>query len=142
MPDSPRRILVVDDSLDLCGFLEMVLRSEGYQVESANSLDAARERLEDSLPNVVIGDVRLPGSPPFAVLDLLKTRDETRDIPVLLCSGAVNEIQAQAERLRRERVLVLAKPFEIDALIASLSTLLQRSDSLPRETTARDTVAL
>ncbi len=117
MTHTPRRILVVDDAPDFLGFMETLLTSEGYAVAVAGSAPALRERLLIERPDLVIADVRMPGLAAFAVLDLLAADAKTRDIPVLLCTGAIQEVDEAAERLRRAGIEVLIKPFDIDDLL-------------------------
>jgi two-component system response regulator PilR (NtrC family) len=54
-------ILVVDDEKSICELLEITFRKEGHRVEVANSVEAARRKLESSLYDVIISDVRMPG---------------------------------------------------------------------------------
>lgn len=125
MTNTPRRILVVDDAPDFLGFMETLLTSEGYAVAVAASAPALRERLLIERPDLVIADVRMPGLAAFAVLDLLAADSKTRDIPVLLCTGAVQEVDEAAERLQRDGVEVLLKPFDIDDLLMRLARRLR-----------------
>ncbi len=97
--------------------METLLTSEGYAVAVAGSAPALRERLLIERPDLVIADVRMPGLAAFAVLDMLAADAKTRDIPVLLCTGAIQEVDEAAERLRRAGIEVLIKPFDIDDLL-------------------------
>ena len=54
-------ILVVDDEKSICELLEITFRKEGHRVEIANSVEAARRKLEGSLYDIIISDVRMPG---------------------------------------------------------------------------------
>ncbi len=54
-------ILVVDDERSICELLEITFRKEGHRVEIANSVEAAKRKLEGSLYDVIISDVRMPG---------------------------------------------------------------------------------
>ena len=55
-------ILVVDDEKSICELLEITFRKEGHRVEVANSVEAAKRKLEGSLYDIVISDVRMPGA--------------------------------------------------------------------------------
>jgi two-component system response regulator PilR (NtrC family) len=55
-------ILVVDDEKSICELLEITFRKEGHRVEIAHSVDEARRKLESSLFDIVISDVRMPGA--------------------------------------------------------------------------------
>lgn len=126
MTDHRTRILVVDDSLEYLSFMETLLTGEGFEVTVASSIGAARNHLRDGLPDVIISDVRMPDLPPFGVLDLLEADARTRDLPVLFCTGAEQEVESAAERLKRPRTDVLFKPFDIEELLARVARLAKR----------------
>ena len=118
-----KRILVVDDSVEYLDFMQLLLDAEGFEALTAANPAAMQEALRQQTPDLVISDVRIPGNGAFAVLDLLHADDGTRHIPVLLCTGAVQEVQEQADRLNRDGVEVLFKPFDIEVLLERVTRL-------------------
>ena len=118
-----KHILIVDDSVEYLNFMQLLLGAEGFRAEIAPTTAALKERLRDGQPDLVISDVRMPGNSAFAVLDLLRTDERTRAIPVLLCTGAVQEVEDQAERLKRDGIEVIFKPFDIEVLLDSICRL-------------------
>jgi two-component system response regulator PilR (NtrC family) len=54
-------ILVVDDEKSICELLEITFRKAGHRVEVANSVEAAKRKLEGSLFDIIISDVLMPG---------------------------------------------------------------------------------
>ncbi len=118
-----KHILIVDDSVEYLNFMQLLLGAEGFRAEIAPTTAALKERLGDGQPDLVISDVRMPGNSAFAVLDLLRTDERTRAIPILLCTGAVQEVEDQAERLKRDGVEVIFKPFDIEVLLDSICRL-------------------
>jgi len=78
-------ILVVDDERSICELLEITFRKEGHRVEVAHSVDAARRKLEGSLYDIVISDVRMPGE---GGVELLRyTREVAPDSYFVLITG-------------------------------------------------------
>src|SRR6202521_4112487 len=95
-------ILVVDDERSICELLEITFRKEGYRVEVAHSVDAAKRKLESQLFDIVISDVRMPG---VGGVDLLKfTKEISPDCFFLLITGvptvetAIAAINSGADR--------------------------------------------
>jgi two-component system response regulator PilR (NtrC family) len=54
-------ILVVDDERSICELLEITFRKEGHRVEVAHNVEGAKRKLEGSLFDIIISDVRMPG---------------------------------------------------------------------------------
>src|SRR5258708_20957322 len=65
-------ILVVDDERSICELLEITFRKEGHRVEVANSVDAAKRKLESQIFDIVISDVRMPGADGLAIRKFAK----------------------------------------------------------------------
>jgi two-component system response regulator PilR (NtrC family) len=79
------RLLVVDDQKSICEMLEIVLRKEGYRVETVSGLEMARKRLESGIYDIVVTDIRLPDGSGLDVLQ--QVRDTYPDTPVILITA-------------------------------------------------------
>src|SRR6202050_2627201 len=78
-------ILVVDDERSICELLEITFRKEGYRIEVAHNVEAAKRKLESQIFDIVISDVRMPGE---SGVDLLKlTKEIAPDCFFLLITG-------------------------------------------------------
>src|SRR6266481_3676229 len=95
-------ILVVDDERSICELLEITFRKEGYRVEVAASVEAAKRKLESQIFDIVISDIRMPG---VSGVDLLKfTKEIAPDCFFLLITGvptvetAIAAINSGADR--------------------------------------------
>jgi len=128
-----RRVAVVDDEPNIRRTLSMVLKGEGFVVDTFESAEAFWPRLDQGPLDAVLLDVRLPGLDGLTALSRLK---ETRsELPVVMISGhasiddAVRAINAGAtdfmeKPLSRERVLVTVRnAMERRALSARLRAL-------------------
>jgi two-component system, NtrC family, response regulator PilR len=65
-------ILVVDDEKSICELLEITFRKEGHRVEVAHNVEAAKRKLEASLYDIIISDVRMPGQTGVELLQFAK----------------------------------------------------------------------
>src|SRR2546423_1477318 len=65
-------ILVVDDEKSICELLEITFRKEGHRVEVANSVEAAKRKLESQIFDIIISDIRMPGADGVDLLKLAK----------------------------------------------------------------------
>lgn len=118
-----KHILIVDDSVEYLNFMQLLLGAEGFRAEIAPNTATMMEYLQASRPDLIISDVRMPGNGAFAVLDILQADERTRGIPVLLCTGAVQEVEEESARLKSDGVEVLFKPFDIEVLLDRICRL-------------------
>ena len=81
------RILVVDDEPDTRFILKAALTHEGYDVSLASNGQEAFTLLEESVPDVILLDVMMPGMTGFEVCQLLKTDSRWQHIPIILVTA-------------------------------------------------------
>lgn len=116
-------ILLVDDAPDLRELMTTFLSDEGYDVTACATAEEALARLARSLPDLLILDGRLPGMSGWQCLDRLRAEDRTVRLPVLMLTAAVDDLQ-RATRPPDECTRYLAKPFELDALLAAIEDVI------------------
>ncbi|GAM07520.1 transcriptional regulatory protein CpxR [Novosphingobium sp. MBES04] len=120
--EAPRRILLIDDDVDLAALLGEYLESEGFLVEAvSNGADGIARALEGD-PDIIVLDIMMPG---MSGIDVLRRLREVSDVPVLMLTARGDEI---------DRVLGLelgaddyvAKPCFPRELVARLRAILRR----------------
>ena len=83
----PKRILIIDDDIDLLMLLERCLDKEGYAVETAASLAEAEEVLPQFLPHLVLLDINVNGEDGRKLCWKLKNANEESPVKVIIISG-------------------------------------------------------
>lgn len=78
------RVLLVEDDQDLAAIYAATLRSGGFDVRTVRDGEGAIELALEGAPNIVLLDLMLPKIGGLSVLKILKTRPETKDIPVVV----------------------------------------------------------
>ena len=119
-------IVVVDDTPELLDLIDSILTDEGYRVVPCRDATRAHETIGRERPDLVMLDLRMAGVAEWEVLEALKADRATADIPVIVCSGAVDELQAAEPRLRSLGCDILVKPFDIDDLLARVERAVRR----------------
>ena len=115
------RILIVDDEPRIRALYAEVLGAAGLIVEQAASVPEAQACIERGTPHMIVSDVRMPGA---SGLDLLtQVRRDTPDLPFLLVT-AFADVREAVAALKLGAVDYLAKPVDLDALVASVQTSL------------------
>jgi two-component system phosphate regulon response regulator OmpR len=123
----PRRrppIFVVNSSPDVLELMREVLHGEGYPVTTTTNPSEALGQIAALQPALLIID--LPVGEPAAgeLLDQLQTDPGTRRVPVIVTSTDPDLLdQAQAVSAGSDRRRFLAKPFDLDALLADVQAL-------------------
>jgi two-component system, sensor histidine kinase and response regulator len=84
---SMQRILVVDDSPTQAERLRLLLTGEGYDVDKAPTGADGLRTATDSLPDLIISDVTMPGMDGFDFCRAIKTAPQTRDVPFILLTS-------------------------------------------------------
>ncbi|HEY3110916.1 MAG TPA: response regulator [Chloroflexota bacterium] len=115
------RILVVEDDPAIRRLVEWLLEDEGLAVDGATDGAAAIRYLTDHRPALLILDVMMPRVDGHQVARALRSL-HGRDTPILLLTAA-GDARGLARRIGADRYL--AKPFELDQLIALVRGLLE-----------------
>jgi len=125
------RILVVEDELHLAEGLRFNLEAEGYQVQVADSGEAALGLLKSGVPfDVLVLDIMLPGKDGFEVMR--EMRATGKFIPTLMLT-ARNHPHDVLKGFEAGADDYLTKPFELSILIARIRGLLRRRQWLAAE---------
>lgn len=82
-----KRVLVVDDELDMRTFLTTLLETSGYKPLSAVDGKEGMEVAREKKPSVIILDVMMPNESGISMYRELKNDPELKDIPVVMLSA-------------------------------------------------------
>src|SRR5947208_13834019 len=122
----PETILVVDDDPDIARFVEVNLRSVGYDVLVASDGEEALNRAEELRPDLVLLEVMMPRVDGFEVAQRLRRNPRTANTSIIMLT---------AKALSSDKVLGLTsgaddyiiKPFDPIELLARVKTTLRRA---------------
>jgi two-component system response regulator AtoC len=113
------QVMVVDDDLAMCGFLQNFLAARGYAALTITSSDEAVRRFHAERPSAVLLDVIMPGMDGLAALAALKQID--REVPVIIMSGQ-GGTHTVVQAMKLGATDFVCKPFqdhELEVLIGS-----------------------
>lgn len=122
-----KTVLVVDDEPAIHRFLAPVLELEGYQVQRADTGQAALDAMRDAPADIVVLDLGLPDMDGKAVLTELR---RTRTTPVVILSARDREAE-KIEALDLGANDFVNKPFSVGELLARLRAALRHRPSEP-----------
>jgi DNA-binding response OmpR family regulator len=116
-------VLLVDDEPALVDVLEKYLADEGFTVARAANGPDAVAMFEQHAPDIVVLDLNLPGFPGTEVLRRIR---ETRDVPVIMLTGRVDEVD-RVVGLELGADDYVGKPFSPREMVARVKSVLRRS---------------
>ena len=123
MPDSLKHLLLVEDEAPLRQAIAEQLGDRGYQVEQAESGEAALARLADFAFDIIVTDLRLPGIDGSAVIEAAVARYPHIIAIVVTGFGTVKDA---VEAIKRGAWDFVSKPFQIDELLHVLDSSMER----------------
>jgi len=106
-------VLVVDDERSMQEFLEIFLRSEGYEAVAVGDLAAARAQLEHDDFDLVITDLQMPGG---SGLELLREVGATGAETVVIVMTAFASAETAIAAMKEGAYDYITKPFRVDAI--------------------------
>lgn len=127
-------ILVVDDEPDLRTLYELTLLREGYRVETASSVQEARDQLKAHRFDAVITDMRLPDGFGMELLQDLRDQQRRERCVVMTAYGSAENA---VEALRSGAFDYLTKPVDLKQFRSVVASAVQGTGGVPAPRAAR-----
>lgn len=123
--EGKKNILIVDDDVEMLKIFRFYLQ-DVYSVSIINSGKAAMTVLENYVPDMVLLDYLMPGCTGARVLEHMKKRKETEDVPVIFLTGVTDEDTIK-ECLSFKPAGYIVKPVAKDALLTKLDQFFKKN---------------
>jgi two-component system chemotaxis response regulator CheY len=120
-----RNVLVVDDEALIRGFLAIALEDEGYRVVTAGDGLEALEKARTEPPDLIVLDLMMPHMNGWEFIDASRADPAMSQTPIIVVSAVHGGAEAEVLGVHR----FLAKPFDIDILVAAIGNLLSQHSS-------------
>ena len=120
-----QRLLVVDDDPGLLLAVSETLRAENYEVMTARRGADALIQIAETLPDLIISDIRMPGMDGYQLVRNLRNNPRTRLVPIIFLS-AKDETTDRIAGFRMGVDAYLTKPFEPEELIVVIESIFER----------------
>jgi CheY-like chemotaxis protein len=118
-------ILVIDDEISIVEMLGAFLAEQGWQVMTACNGQEGLERLESTLPAVVVSDVMMPLLDGWELCRRMQADPRYQPIPVVLMSA----LRTAPELAGCRYAALLRKPFELGEMLLTITRLLNPNAS-------------
>ncbi len=120
-----KRLLIVEDNFRLLSVIAVYLEKAGYEVMTARDGGDALLKLAETIPDLIVSDIMMPGIDGFAFAASVRASPRTDLIPIVFLT---------AKDRREDRIggfkagvdAYLVKPFEPEELVAVIENILSR----------------
>jgi DNA-binding response OmpR family regulator len=118
---SAKKVLIIDDEVDLVETIRFPLELEGFQVLAAYNGEEGLNQARSENPDLILLDLMLPKLDGYKVCRLLKFDERYKHIPIFMLTAKTQE---KDKTLGKETGAdeYLTKPFDIDELIAKIKS--------------------
>jgi len=126
-----KKILLVDDDALVLKSISNLLSRVGYEVVCAKDCESAEREFTKNKIDLVICDIRMPGSDGVVVVKKLKEMTQNKkgsETPFIFITGYASE-EAPIDAIKLGVKDYILKPFDLDELLTSVKKNLQASTS-------------
>jgi two-component system, OmpR family, phosphate regulon response regulator PhoB len=120
-----KHVLIVEDEKPIRDMIAFGLRRAGFEVSEAEDCRAARIRLADRLPDLLLVDWMLPDMSGLELTRLVKKEAATREVPVIILTARAEE-EDKVRGLEGGADDYITKPFSPRELLARIKAVLRR----------------
>lgn len=117
------KIVLIDDEKDIRKVVSIVLEAEGYSVAAAENGEAGIVLCEQTSPQIVITDIRMPGITGLEVLRRVKEKYPEIEVIVVTAFG---EMETAVKALQLDASDFVTKPVDTDSLLIAIKRARQR----------------
>jgi DNA-binding response OmpR family regulator len=127
-----RRVLLVDDEPAILKTVSKRLEVAGFEVLTSSDGKSALMKVRESMPDLIVLDVMLPGLGGYEVCKLLKENKQTAHIPIIMLSAKGQE-EDYWKGMSAGADAYLTKPFEGQALQSLIGRLIEAISNKPNQ---------
>ncbi|MCK5014688.1 MAG: response regulator [Candidatus Omnitrophica bacterium] len=120
---SKKKILIVDDEIELVELVKIRLETSGYEVITANSGLEGLAKAAGELPDLIVLDIGMAEMDGYSTLQKLKGEEKTKDIPVIMLT-AYAKMKSLFEMEGISDYIV--KPFDPQDFLARVDKVLRK----------------
>ncbi len=124
-----KKILIIEDNLDVRENLSEILELSGYETATAENGKVGVEKAQADVPDLILCDIMMPELDGFGVLHILSRNQKTADVPFIFLTA-----KAEKEDFRKGMSLgaddYITKPFDDTSLLQTIENRLLKSERL------------
>lgn len=123
---SADKIFIVEDDKNIRDLIAYALKSSDFEVRGFEGGDSLYKALENEIPDIFILDIMLDGDDGYTILEKIRSRARTKDIPVIMLTAKTGEYD-KVKGLDMGADDYVTKPFGVMELISRVRAVLRRA---------------
>jgi len=127
MSFKPKKILIIEDRMEVLEVQEEIFSQQGFEVITAYNGTAGLKKARELRPDLILTDIRFPDISGIEICQQIKQDPELKAIPVIVSSASDMEI---TEVYQAGADLFLLKPTSPDRVLVHVNNLLKKARSL------------
>lgn len=120
----PKKIIYIDDDIEMIYLIKMILERKGYEIISINDGLESVEIIKKEQPDLVMLDLMMPNIDGWDIYHQLKSNEITSEIPVIIISAKAQPIDKVLGLQIAKVNNYISKPFRPQELIDSIENIL------------------
>jgi len=126
---APKRILYIEDNIEMISLTRIFLRQKGFEVLGALGGEQGLQTIKQEKPDLVLLDLVMPGMSGWEVYEKMRADDDMARIPVIIVSASPREVESRSKWRNMGSVAdFIAKPFAPRILVESIKRVFARLD--------------
>jgi two-component system, NtrC family, response regulator HydG len=109
-----RKVLIVDDEVEIAEFLALGFEGFDFEAEVANSVPEAEKKIEGKVYDVILSDIRMPKKDGIALLKWVRERDKAKPVMFMMTGFSM---YTEEEIISLGAAAVITKPLSLESLI-------------------------
>lgn len=120
-------VFVVEDDQNIREIERYALKNSGYEVETFESGAQLFERLEETVPSLILLDIMLPGEDGLLILTRIRGNADTVQVPIIMVTAKTSELD-KVRGLDLGADDYITKPFGVMELVSRVKAMLRRAN--------------
>lgn len=117
-----KTILFLEDEPELLSTVTLLLQDHGYHVVGVKKAEDAFRIIEESLPHLILADIKLPGIDGLDFFKQLQKQERYKNIPFVFLT-AYNNLRAAMDAKKQGAAEYITKPFDFEYLVARIKEI-------------------
>lgn len=124
MSNDPRNIVYIEDDQEMIDLVSMILSRRGFEVKGIQGGLAGLDYINTQSPDLILLDLMMPDMDGWDVYQQMKSRDDTRNIPVIVITAKAQAIDKVLGLQIAKANDYICKPFRPQELLDSIDKVL------------------